>query len=263
MNFKLKQYLGYAVVLSLILISTIMVAACSTPAPSTSTPPSPTVTSKTNIPTTTSPVPPSPTISPSPSPSTEAAIPSTPAPPATANVVKQWMTPPEMQIDPSKPYFATVNTSLGSFKIQLLAGESPRTVNNFVFLSQQGFYDGVIFHRIIQSFMIQTGDPTGTGEGVPGYKFNDELPPFHLYAPGIVAMANSGPNTNGSQFFICTGPDSDSLNRYPNYTQFGKVVEGMDVVQKIASVPVGPGNPGENSRPVNPPVINNIVISSQ
>jgi len=111
--------------------------------------------------------------------------------------------------------------------------------------------------------MIQTGDPTGTGGGDPGYKFKDELPPLHLYDPGIVAMANSGPNTNGSQFFICTGPDAEGLNRLPNYTQFGKVVGGMDIVQKIASVPVGPGNPGEVSRPVKPPVINNIVISSQ
>ncbi len=88
---------------------------------------------------------------------------------------------------------------------------SPKTVNNFVFLSQQGYYNGVIFHRIIKTFMIQTGDPTGTGSGSPGYKFADELPPKHSYDPGIVAMANSGPNTNGSQFFICTGPDAREL----------------------------------------------------
>jgi len=168
-----------------------------------------------------------------------------------------------MQIDASKTYFATVDTTLGTFKIQLFISESPKTVNNFVFLSQQDFYNSVIFHRIIKTFMIQTGDPTGTGRGGPGYKFADELPPKHSYDPGIVAMANAGPNTNGSQFFICTGSDAERLNDYPHYTQFGRVVDGMDVVQKIAAVPVGPGNPGENSRPASPPVINKISIISQ
>jgi len=177
--------------------------------------------------------------------------------------LKQWSTPPAMQINTSKTYFATVDTTLGTFRIQLFANETPKTVNSFIFLSQQGFYNGVIFHRIIKTFMIQTGDPTGTGTGGPGYKFADELPPKHSYDPGIVAMANSGPDTNGSQFFICTGSDAESLNDYPNYTQFGKVVAGMDIVQKIAAVPVGLGNPGENSRPVNPPVINKISITSQ
>jgi cyclophilin family peptidyl-prolyl cis-trans isomerase len=177
--------------------------------------------------------------------------------------IMKWNSPPEMEIDVSKDYYATVDTTLGTFKIQLFANESPKTVNNFVFLSQQGFYDGVIFHRIIKTFMIQTGDPTGTGTGGPGYKFADELPPKHPYGPGIVAMANSGPNTNGSQFFICTGSDSAGLDSHPNYTQFGNIVEGMDIVQKIAAVPVGPGNMGENSRPVQPPVINKISITSQ
>jgi cyclophilin family peptidyl-prolyl cis-trans isomerase len=181
----------------------------------------------------------------------------------TPGAQKQWSTPPAMQIDTSKTYLATVDTSLGTFKIQLFSSESPKTVNNFVFLSQQGFYNGVIFHRVIKNFMIQTGDPLGSGIGGPGYKFNDELPPKHSYEPGIVAMANSGSNTNGSQFFICTGSDAHNLNNLPNYTQFGQVVDGMNIVQKIAAVPVGPGNPRENSRPVNPPVINNISISSQ
>ena len=177
--------------------------------------------------------------------------------------ILQWSNPPPMQIDTAKTYFASVVTTLGTFKIQLFANESPKTVNNFVFLSQQGFYNGVIFHRVLKTFVIQTGDPTGTGSGGPGYMFADELPPKHSYDPGIVAMANSGPNTNESQFFICTGPDAESLNSHPNYTQFGKVVDGMDVVQKIASVPVGPGNPGEISRPVNPPSIIRIDITSQ
>jgi len=177
--------------------------------------------------------------------------------------LKQWSTPPAMQIDTSRTYFATVDTTLGSFKIQLFADEAPITVNNFVFLSQQNFYNGVIFHRIIQNFMVQTGDPTGTGTGGPGYTFADELPPKHSYELGIVAMANAGANTNGSQFFICTGSDAENLNNHPNYTQFGEVIEGMDVVQEIAAVPVGPGNPGENSRPADPPVINSITITSQ
>jgi len=184
----------------------------------------------------------------------------TPPGPATT---KQWNTPPAMQIDASKPYYATVTTNLGTFKIQLFANETPNTVNNFVFLANQGFYNNIIFHRIIKTFMIQTGDPKGTGGGGAGYKFNDELPVKHPYEAGIVAMANAGPNTNGSQFFICTGPDSSNLNAFPNYTQFGKVVSGMDVVQKIASVEVGPGNPNETSRPTNPPYITKIVISNQ
>ena len=164
-----------------------------------------------------------------------------------------------MQIDKSKSYIAVVETSLGTFKIQLLANETPNTVNNFVFLSKQGFYEGVIFYRIIKTFMIQTGDPTGTGSGGPGYKFADELPPKHRYEPGIVAMANAGPNTNGSQFFVCTGVDSKNLDQYPNYTQFGTVVEGMDVVQKIAGVQVV-SNGREVSKPVNPPVVQRITI---
>jgi cyclophilin family peptidyl-prolyl cis-trans isomerase len=169
-----------------------------------------------------------------------------------------------MQIDTSKQYFANVDTSLGTFKIQLFASETPKTVNNFVFLSQQGFYNGVIFHRIMKTFMIQTGDPLGTGMGGPGYKFADELPVKHKYDVGIVAMANSGPNTNGSQFFICTGPDASGLNGQPNYTQFGQVIEGMDVVQKIASVPVvSNGMDSSPSKPVTPPVIKSITITQQ
>jgi cyclophilin family peptidyl-prolyl cis-trans isomerase len=173
---------------------------------------------------------------------------------------RTYSAPPAMQIDTSKNYVATIETSSGSFKIKLLATETPNTVNNFVFLSRDGYYNGIIFHRIIKTFMIQTGDPTGTGSGGPGYKFADELPPKHSYDPGIVAMANGGPNTNGSQFFICTGQDAISLNNYPNYTQFGQVIEGMDVVQKIASVDVV-STGREVSKPVNPPVIKNITIT--
>lgn len=163
----------------------------------------------------------------------------------------QWDKAPEMKIDVNKQYFATLKTNKGDIKVELLAKESPKTVNNFVFLAREKFYDGVIFHRVIKTFMVQTGDPTGTGRGGPGYRFEDELPPKHSYDPGIVAMANSGPNTNGSQFFICSGTDCRNLNapQYAKYNQFGKVVAGMDVLGQIAGVPVGPGNPGENSRP--------------
>jgi cyclophilin family peptidyl-prolyl cis-trans isomerase len=174
----------------------------------------------------------------------------------------KWSSPPEMQIDKSKQYFAVIDTTLGKFKIELFADESPITVNNFVFLSRQGYYEGVIFHRIIKTFMVQTGDPTGTGSGSPGYRFEDELPVKHSYEPGIVAMANSGSNTNGSQFFICTGEDAQGLDSYPNYTQFGKVIEGMDVVQKIASEKVV-SNGREMSKPVNPPVIKSITIEEK
>jgi cyclophilin family peptidyl-prolyl cis-trans isomerase len=177
------------------------------------------------------------------------------------NPPKRWTAPPAMEIDPAKKYTATVNTSLGSFKIELLAKDSPKTVNNFVFLARQGFYDFVIFHRIIRTFMVQTGDPTGTGSGGPGYRFNDELPVKYTYDPGIVAMANAGPNTNGSQFFICTGADSRGLDGAPNYTQFGKVSEGMDVVQKIAGVQVTRSPHGEMSKPISPPVIKSIEIT--
>jgi len=173
---------------------------------------------------------------------------------------QQWSSPPAMQIDTSKTYYAVFNTSLGSFKVQLFVADAPQTVNNFVFLARQKFYDGTIFHRIIKTFMIQGGDPLGTGMGNPGYNIPDELPVKYSYDPGIVAMANSGrANTGGSQFFICTGADAASLNKSPIYTQFGKVVEGMDVVQKIAAVPVVASN-GELSKPVNPPVIKTISI---
>jgi cyclophilin family peptidyl-prolyl cis-trans isomerase len=156
---------------------------------------------------------------------------------------KSWTSPPEMKIDTNKTYQATVATTQGTFKIDLFAKDAPKTVNNFVFLSKEGFYKDIIFHRVISTFMIQTGDPTGTGRGGPGYKFEDELKSPYKYEPGIVAMANAGPNTNGSQFFICTGEDSVGLNKSPNYTIFGKVTEGMDVVQKIAKTPVNGESP--------------------
>lgn len=178
-------------------------------------------------------------------------------------MTKQWAAPPAMQIDPSKKYYATLKTNKGDICIELLADEAPVTVNNFVFLAREGFYDGVKFHRVIKPFMIQTGDPTGTGRGGPGYRFADELPPKHSYEPGIVAMANAGPNTNGSQFFICSGPQAKGLDSYPHYTQFGRVVEGMDVVEALASVPVGLSAMGEMSRPLEEVRIDTVTVEER
>jgi cyclophilin family peptidyl-prolyl cis-trans isomerase len=156
---------------------------------------------------------------------------------------------PEMVIDPMKSYNATMVTNKGSITIELFAKDAPLAVNNFYSLASDGFYNDILFHRIMKNFMIQTGDPNGNGTGGPGYAFKDELNNGHKYEPGIVAMANSGPDTNGSQFFICTGAESLSLNGIPDYTIFGKVTAGMDVVQAIASTPVEVMN-GEQSAPL-------------
>lgn len=150
---------------------------------------------------------------------------------------KQWSKAPTMSIDKEKSYQAVVTTSKGSFTIELFAKDAPLAVNNFVFLSRESFYEGITFHRIVKDFVVQTGDPNGNGLGGPGYKFKDEKTKYK-YEPGIVAMANAGPNTNGSQFFICTGEESKILNQQPNYTIFGKVIEGMEIVTKIAETPV-------------------------
>jgi cyclophilin family peptidyl-prolyl cis-trans isomerase len=182
--------------------------------------------------------------------------------PATAQR-KVYTAPPAMQIDPQKQYHATIQTNQGDIGIKLFANESPKTVNNFVFLAKEKFYDGIKFHRIIKDFMIQTGDPKGNGTGGPGYKFEDELPTKHNYVPGIVAMANAGPNTNGSQFFIGSGDKVKNLDKMPNYTIFGQVDSGMDVVQKIASVEVTAGPSGEQSTPVQEVLIKTITIEEK
>ncbi|GBD11193.1 putative peptidyl-prolyl cis-trans isomerase [bacterium HR23] len=160
------------------------------------------------------------------------------------SALKQWSAPPPMQIDINKRYQAVLVTTEGDIVIDLFPKEAPKTVNNFVFLARQGFYDGVKFHRIIKGFMVQTGDPTGTGMGGPGYTFEDE-PVRRDYTPGIVAMANAGPNTNGSQFFIMHG----SAPLPKAYTIFGQVAQGMEVVDRIANTPVTAGPGGELSRP--------------
>ena len=145
----------------------------------------------------------------------------------------QYANPPEMVIDPAKTYTATIETTAGSMTAQLYAAEAPRTVNNFVFLAREGFYGDVIFHRTISGFMIQGGDPTGTGTGGPGYRFQDE-PVKRKYLRGTLAMANAGPNTNGSQFFIVSGPSGVGLP--PQYSLFGQVVKGLDVLDQMEKV---------------------------
>ncbi|SEB59799.1 peptidylprolyl isomerase [Paenibacillus sp. GP183] len=181
------------------------------------------------------------------------AAPTSSTAPSASAKPKQWSKAPDMIIDPKKSYEAEITTSKGKFTIQLFAKEAPKTVNNFVFLAKQGFYDNVIFHRIIKSFMIQTGDPLGNGSGGPGYRFADELNTPYKYEEGTVAMANSGPDTNGSQFFICTGPDAIfSLNARPNYTIFGIVTSGIENVQKIADTPVKMNPGGSDTSPSMP-----------
>lgn len=182
-----------------------------------------------------------------------------------SEAVKQWSEMPEMAIDPNKTYTAVFHTSKGDFKVALFADEAPTTVNNFVFLSKQKYYDGISFHRIIESFMIQTGDPNGDGSGGPGYHIPDELGSDHKYDVGTVAMAKTQePNSGGSQFFICTGKDCSNLNQTPDYTIFGKVTEGLDAVTAIAKTPVGP-NPmtGEVSVPQEKVTIDSIEIEEK
>ena len=146
-------------------------------------------------------------------------------------MAKQWSKPPEMQIDPKKTYRARMETDNGAMVIELFADKAPVTVNNFVFLAREGYYDGVIFHRVIANFMAQGGDPTGTGRGGPGYKFQDEFHPSLKHSKrGILSMANAGPGTNGSQFFITHGPTPHLDNRH---TVFGQIVEGEDVLMSI------------------------------
>ncbi|MGH2353038.1 MAG: peptidylprolyl isomerase [Chloroflexota bacterium] len=148
-------------------------------------------------------------------------------------MAKQYSAPPPMTIDPKKSYEATITTDQGDVVVHLLAGSAPATVNNFVFLAREGYYDGVTFHRVLPDFMAQTGDPTGTGRGGPGYQFDDEPSALAVKhdAPGTVSMANAGPNTNGSQIFITyvATPHLDG-----KHAVFGRVVKGMDVLHRIS-----------------------------
>lgn len=144
---------------------------------------------------------------------------------------KQWESPPEMSIDPSKIYVVNMETNRGGITLELYPEHAPKTVNNFVFLAGEGFYDGVTFHRVIRDFVIQGGDPSGTGAGGPGYRFEDETAGNPLvHAAGVISMANAGPDTNGSQFFITHAPQPHLNGRH---TVFGKVTSGMDIVLAI------------------------------
>jgi len=146
-------------------------------------------------------------------------------------MAKQWQQAPAMQIDAQKTYKVSIETKRGTIELDLFPKHAPKTVNNFVFLAEQGFYDGVLFHRVIGDFMIQGGDPTGTGRGGPGYKFEDEFKGNPLkHETGVISMANAGPGTNGSQFFITHSPQPHLDGKH---TVFGKVVVGQTVVDSI------------------------------
>jgi cyclophilin family peptidyl-prolyl cis-trans isomerase len=155
-------------------------------------------------------------------------------------------------IDNTKFYCAGINTNRGLIVLELDPQYAPNTVNNFVYLADAQFYDGLVFHRVVPGFIVQTGDPQGNGSGGPGYKFNDE-PVKGTYTKGCVAMANSGANTNGSQFFICTSDDTAKLQK--SYNLFGRVVLGMDVVQKIQ----GPGD-NASTKNIKPDQIKHVII---
>jgi cyclophilin family peptidyl-prolyl cis-trans isomerase len=164
---------------------------------------------------------------------------------------KQYDSAPALLIDLDKTYRATLDTDHGVIEMDLDAVGSPLAVNNFVFLARDGFYDGVVFHRVIENFMIQGGDPTGTGRGGPGYRFRDELEGDGSYSRGVVAMANSGPNTNGSQFFIC----HTDVGLPHSYTIFGRVTAGLETVDSIATTPTD-----RSDRPSEDVVIKTVTI---
>lgn len=157
----------------------------------------------------------------------------------------QYSNPPEMSIDSSKTYSASIQTSQGTMTLELFAAEAPQTVNNFVFLAREGFYNNGGFHRVIKGFMVQGGCPRGDGTGGPGYRFADEAV-TRPYVKGTLAMANAGPNTNGSQFFIVHG---DDVGLPPKYTIFGSLTGGADVLDALANSPVTSSSGGERSRP--------------
>ena len=167
---------------------------------------------------------------------------------------KSYPSAPAMDLDEQGNYTATLETSAGTIEVELFAARSPKTVNNFVFLARDGFYDGVIFHRVINGFMIQGGDPEGSGRGGPGYRFDDELSMARemRYPRGTLAMANAGPNTNGSQFFIV----HRDAQLQPQYSVFGRVTSGLEVVDAIAETATG-----RDDRPVEDVVVQKVTIN--
>lgn len=167
----------------------------------------------------------------------------------------QMSEPPEMQIDVNKDYYAILETSAGNIKIKFFPKEAPKTVNNFVVLGKKDFYDGTIFHRVISGFMIQGGDPEGTGMGGPAYQFEDEKNSLR-HTKGKISMANAGPNTNGSQFFIVVAQETPWLDGM--HTIFGEIVEGLETVDKIASAETGP-----QDRPMTDIKLNKVTIEEK
>lgn len=169
-------------------------------------------------------------------------------------MAKQYPSAPDLTIDLDSSLVAKLDTTQGDITIELDPARAPLAVNNFVFLARDGYYDGVIFHRVVPEFVIQGGDPTGTGRGGPGYKFEDELPKAGRYEVGSVAMANAGPNTNGSQFFLISGQSGVRLP--PQYSLFGKIVKGLDVLEAMQSVETD-----RNDRPKTDVVIQSVTIA--
>jgi cyclophilin family peptidyl-prolyl cis-trans isomerase len=185
------------------------------------------------------------------------------APPEAGKPKPQFAGPPPMKIDAKATYTATVETSCGTIVIELDAKRAPTTVNSFVFLAKEGYFDGQYLHRLDTSIdVIQGGDPTGTGGGGPGYAIPDELKGDESYVPGTLAMANGGPNTGGSQFFLITGPAGTNLDGNPAYTIFGKVIEGLDVAQRIQGLPIVDPDSGDISgqRPVQAVYLESVTI---
>jgi cyclophilin family peptidyl-prolyl cis-trans isomerase len=181
----------------------------------------------------------------------------------------RWKKPPAMSINVNKTYVAHFATTAGDFQMTIFAKQDPVSANNFIFLANHHFFNGDTFFRLVKSFIVQAGDPLNLGTGGPGYSWNgSKEQPTVPYGPGIVAMANSGsPTTNGSQFFICTGTESELLNQNPVYTELGRITQGLSVVQKISDgkvklnpyVPLGNGR-YEKSRPIHPVTIENVTI---
>ena len=173
------------------------------------------------------------------------ATPTAPATDGSSPQQRKFDEEPPMLIDTNKRYVATMTTSHGTMVIALDSLAAPKAVNSFVFLARYHYYDGVVFHRIIPGFVLQGGDPTGSGSGGPGYRFADELPEPGRYKLGSLAMANSGPNTNGSQFFVISGPDGVRLP--PLYSHFGEVVSGLEVIETIDAIGTRSGTPTEQA----------------
>ena len=178
--------------------------------------------------------------------------------PVAGQVRKTYDSPPPLTIDPNRRYVATIELERGSIVIELFSKDAPQTVNNFVFLAREGFYDNTTFHRVIPGFMAQGGDPQGTGRGGPGYKFADEFSE-KSHERGVISMANSGPNTNGSQFFIM----HQNYSLPPNYIIFGQATGGLEVVDAIANTPVRSNARGETSVPTEPVLIERVEIREE